>query len=333
MIAELVSVIIPVYNVLPYLREALDSVINQTYQNLEIIIIDDGSTDGSAAICDEYAKDTRVKVIHQKNKGLSGARNTGLDLMTGSYVAFLDSDDAYFPDMIQVMIEAIKRIKVDLVTCGFKIVQGDYATKFSAIRTGNDEQLMTSAEALNSLIVGGISFAVWNKVYKSGLWKDLRFSEGYVHEDVEVTYRLLERSSKVLLLSRILMLYRIRENSISNTYSQKNTMDYLRAWEILNVHVEQNVSGVFKEDSVRLFRENKACSYCMRYVETRHLSDSSDVSERLRVEALKLWNSLGRHSLSLKTSSLLFLLKYAPGLILPARACYRILKRFRGKDM
>ena len=100
----LVSVIIPVYNVEPYLKEALDSVLDQSYQNLEIILIDDGSTDRSGKICDDYSEtDDRIRVIHQENKGLSSARNKGLDLMHGELVAFLDPDDAYHPDYVSAM--------------------------------------------------------------------------------------------------------------------------------------------------------------------------------------------------------------------------------------
>lgn len=103
----MVSVIIPVYNVSMFLHEAIDSVIHQTYQNLEIILIDDGSSDGSEKICDEYKTDRRVKVIHQKNQGLSAARNVGLDIMTGKYVAYLDADDRYLPNMIYEMVNSI----------------------------------------------------------------------------------------------------------------------------------------------------------------------------------------------------------------------------------
>jgi len=114
----LVSVIIPVYNVAKFLRESLDSAVNQTYKNLEIILVDDGSTDGSEIICDEYAGlDSRIKVIHQKNKGLSEARNTGLDIMTGSIVSFLDSDDVFYPDNIRRMVETMLTTNADVVTC------------------------------------------------------------------------------------------------------------------------------------------------------------------------------------------------------------------------
>ena len=111
----LVSVIIPVYNVSPYLRESLDSVISQTYTNLEIIAVDDGSTDDSGRICDEYAeKDTRIKVIHQANRGLSAARNAGLNAMTGEYVAFLDSDDALYPEMVECMVKGMEKNAADI---------------------------------------------------------------------------------------------------------------------------------------------------------------------------------------------------------------------------
>ena len=118
----LVSVIIPVFNVRSYLAEALDSVLNQTYTKLEIIIIDDGSTDGSATICDEYVtKDQRIRVVHQENKGLSGARNTGLDMMTGEAVAFLDSDDAFYPRFVESMIDEMNRSGTDLVICDYTV--------------------------------------------------------------------------------------------------------------------------------------------------------------------------------------------------------------------
>ena len=119
MMEPLVSVIIPIYNVRPYLCEALDSVLRQTYRNLEILIIDDGSDDGSEEICDEYGKkDSRITVIHQKNRGLSAARNVGLNRMRGDYIAFLDPDDAFHPDMIRCLMEALQRNEAEIAVCG-----------------------------------------------------------------------------------------------------------------------------------------------------------------------------------------------------------------------
>ena len=129
--SPLVSVIVPVFNVLPFLREALDSVIHQTYRNLEILIVDDGSTDGSGEVCDEYLIDPRVRVIHQPHQGLSAARNAALDrmagalirvkdqVMAGEIVAFLDSDDVFFPDAIQTMLSAMQRTDADIVMGGY----------------------------------------------------------------------------------------------------------------------------------------------------------------------------------------------------------------------
>ena len=111
--------IIPVYNVAHYVKQSIDSVINQTYKNLEIIVIDDGSTDDSGVICDSYASDSRVIVIHQRNKGLSGARNIGLNVMTGDIVAFLDSDDYYYPNMLEVMVSQMESSNADIVICDF----------------------------------------------------------------------------------------------------------------------------------------------------------------------------------------------------------------------
>ena len=116
----LVSVIIPVYNVVPYLQQSIESVIKQTYTNLDIIIVDDGSTDGSGRTCDNYQKlDSRIIVIHQENRGLSGARNTGLDIAQGEYIAFLDPDDMMLPNMIEETVHNISRFDAGIAVCGY----------------------------------------------------------------------------------------------------------------------------------------------------------------------------------------------------------------------
>jgi glycosyltransferase involved in cell wall biosynthesis len=121
----MISVIVPVYNVKPYLRKCLDSIINQTYRDLEILIIDDGSTDGSGDICDEYRKDDRIKVFHTENRGLSAARNLGLDNTTGNWIGFIDSDDWIEPDMYEVLLRKAEETRADIIECG---CYADYTT-------------------------------------------------------------------------------------------------------------------------------------------------------------------------------------------------------------
>ena len=174
----LISIIIPVYNVRLFLAEALESVINQTYKNLEIIVVDDGSTDGSGEICDNYAiRDDRITVIHQNNRGLSAARNKGLDIMVGKAVAFLDSDDAYHPEYVSKMIAAMIREEADLVICKCTVHQAS-----GKMALNNHERTIPSIDpgiydrvnGLNFLAEGAINHTVWNKLYRRTLWEDIR---------------------------------------------------------------------------------------------------------------------------------------------------------------
>ncbi len=214
---SLVSVIIPVYNVRPYLREALDSVINQTYQNLEIIIVDDGSTDGSGEVCDEYKADSRVRVVHQENQGLSGARNTGLDHMTGEYVAFLDSDDAFHPDMVGTMMEAMLRHGAELAVCGYNTFETEGSlqqAKREACFQFEKEEELTGAEAFQRILEGRIPVYAWNKLYKKTIWRQLRYPEGHVFEDSRVIPYVMEQCERVVVIPRILADYRVRKRAL-----------------------------------------------------------------------------------------------------------------------
>ena len=152
----LVSVIMPVYNVEAYLSEALDSVINQSYDNLEIIVVDDGSTDGSGKICDEYAeKDERIRLIHQKNSGVSSTRNAALDAATGDFVIFIDSDDAYDPDYVTTMLDAMIENDADMVICRFTV----HTTTGVMKRTGTEELHPPIGKGLYSRVEAMQAFA------------------------------------------------------------------------------------------------------------------------------------------------------------------------------
>ncbi len=249
----LVSVIIPVYNVAPYLREALDSVIGQTYQNLEILIIDDGSTDRSGSICDEYKSDLRVVVVHQKNGGLSNARNAGLDLAKGEFVCFLDPDDAYDTSFVEKMLEVMVLRHPDIVVCRFSICNTtgrlNDPSKKRLIRVitypSMKEGEYSRDDALRALIDGGLDTSVWNKMYKRSLWDRIRFPDGHNHEDLDTFYRVLDICSFVSMTGQLLYFHRIRPGSITRSYTKQNGEDFDLAHRHLFRYVETNTPGVF----------------------------------------------------------------------------------------
>ena len=257
MIRALVSVVIAVYNVLPYLREALDSVIYQTYKNLEIVIVDDGSTDGSDLVCDEYRKDERVKVIHQKNQGLSAARNTGLDHITGEYIAFLDSDDAYYPDMIEKMLEAIIRNNADMTICGFEIYQTEGYLKTAKKKKYVGPQrgaVLTFREALYALLDGTITFTVWNKLYTKKIWENYRFPEKYVFEDIRSMPYVLDKCKRITVIPQALVCYRNRKNSITQTGCKKHIQDRIDAYRLLQKYLGRQEPPI-SANRIQEFRE------------------------------------------------------------------------------
>lgn len=218
---ERISVIVPVYNVEAYLHRCVDSILNQTYRNLEIILVDDGSADQSGAICDEYARqDSRVVAIHQENGGLSAARNTGIDHAKGKYLSFVDSDDFLDERMLEVLYR-------DLQAAGAEVSAIEYQTferedELKQEQSLPQMQTMTGAEAIRRvLILDGIQDFAWNKLYKKSLFEKIRYPEGRVFEDLGTTYRLLECCKTVAYRPAELYFYYQRPDSILHRKSLK----------------------------------------------------------------------------------------------------------------
>lgn len=227
--APLVSIIVPVYNVLPYLRQALDSAVSQTYCNLEILVVNDGSTDGSEEICDEYAVcDPRVRVVHQENRGLSAARNAGIDLATGDYLLFLDSDDWLELDAVEILMREAVTTGADVVCCQHLREERNRTTSPHA----TTRRVFTGTEAVEAHVCGGgaSSFA-WGKLYHTGVVEGVRYPEGMVFEDVSTTWRFLDRASCVVILPQSLWHYRRRTGSISRNRDMENLVDYWHAYK------------------------------------------------------------------------------------------------------
>lgn len=211
-----ISVIIPVYNVAPYLKKCLDSVCMQTHDNLEIIIVDDGSTDESGTVCDDYAdRDPRIIVIHKENGGLSDARNAGMAIASGDYIGFVDSDDWIETDMYERLYRLCEDNDIDFVIARF-LEEKKGVTNHSSFT--EKFVIMDSYSVLRICTMGDdryvITNAVWNKLYKRSLLEDLIFPKGKNYEDIVFTTEVLMRARKVGYLDSVVYHYRIREDSI-----------------------------------------------------------------------------------------------------------------------
>ena len=187
-----ISVIVPIYKVEQYLRQCVDSILNQTHSALEVILVDDGSPDGSGKICDEYAaRDSRVRVIHKKNGGLSDARNAGIDIARGDYIAFVDSDDWLEPDTYESMLAAMKKYQAKLVCAG----RFDNSDETGACTVGlcpEKEELLPAVPLVRKIFHWDhMDAAAWDKLYARELFREIRYPVGRVMEDIPTTYRLV----------------------------------------------------------------------------------------------------------------------------------------------
>lgn len=218
--SPLISVIVPIYNVENYLPRCVDSIINQEYKNLEIILVDDGSPDNSSQICEEYAKkDNRVKVIHKENGGLSDARNAGMKIATGEYVSFIDSDDWVDAQFISTLYEGIKG-GADIAECATRLFDDNDNTLSTR---GSKEGKISRSDALAKLITeNGVYQTVWNKLYKRSMIEDIPFAVGKYHEDDFWTWRIFLRIDSIYLCEKPMYHYLQRSNSIiGSSYSLK----------------------------------------------------------------------------------------------------------------
>ena len=245
-----ISIIVPVYNMEKHLKCCIDSLICQTYQNIEIIIVDDGSTDDSRSICDNYDDNNeKVKVIHKDNGGLSSARNSGIEAATGEYIGFVDSDDYIHPKMYERLLNEIEETEAGIAVCQFKYVDeecDDYIDKNVGKRicTNSSEESLRNLMNHNQLINSGI---MCDKLFDITLFEELRFPEGRYHEDEFVIHHLFGRASRVTYISDVLYYYRMRKGSITSQYSLKNA-DMLLAHEDRLEYYKENYPELINEE-------------------------------------------------------------------------------------
>lgn len=239
---ELISIIVPVYNIEKYIEKCIRSIISQTYQNLEIILVDDGSTDKSGKICDKYAQiDTRIFVIHKKNEGLSDARNSGLEVCKGRYIGFIDGDDWIANDMYEFLHRTLTEYQADIAVCGHYIE--------------DDEGVYDSECSDGSLIIYNCRDAVctvvedkeihsyaWDKLYKRELFDGIRYPAGRYVQDIFTTYKVFGKASKVVCNNQPKYYYYQRKNSIQRTRGSKLNWDQFCAYRERLSSLEEDYS-------------------------------------------------------------------------------------------
>ena len=248
------SVIVPIYNVEKYLEQCVNSIINQTYTNLEIILVDDGSNDGCREMSEAYAKqDERIVVIHKANGGLSDARNAGIDRATGDYLAFIDADDYIDRTMFFSMISALEATRADIAICNFDCVDEEGAlidekNREARIVAGE----LTSGQALDMLCKtwGHYYVIACNKIYKKELFKELRFSNGKLHEDEFIVHEVFSRMEKMICLEEAFYKYVQRNDSITKVSYSIRHLDavealFLRTRFFINANSEYNAKYTF----------------------------------------------------------------------------------------
>ena len=256
---EKISVIVPIYNSEKYLNGCLDSILNSTYKNLEILLINDGSTDSSLDICKEYEKsDSRIRIISQENRGLSAARNTGIDNASSNYYVFIDSDDEIMPTMIEELYDLLIKKNADIAMCNFYYHRLSEQVKIRRTKTFSGNSKFQLLEQ-NYLLITTVQ---WNKIFRKEIFDDLRYPEGLYHEDEYIIHHELDKAKKIAFTNRKLYHYFNRESSITNRKDLKRNYDVVLAYV----------------DKINFFRKKEMYHYSMIFM--RYLAYQQQLANR-----------------------------------------------------
>ncbi len=224
----LISVIIPVFNVEPYLSRCLDSIINQTYRNYEVVMVDDGSTDESGRICDKYAiENSFMKVMHKENEGLSEARNNGIEVANGDYITFIDGDDYVEESYIETLVREAISNNSDIVICSHKTISARKVVNPENNSISNYPKEVIIEKMLYSDPIIGVS--AWAKLYKRCVISELRYPKGKNYEDTRMTVKYYDRAKTITVVSKSLYNYCLREDSLTSKPYNSGTMDIMEA--------------------------------------------------------------------------------------------------------
>ena len=246
----LISVMLPIYNVELFLEKSINSILNQTYKNIEVILVDDGSTDNSPKICDKFAKkDERIRVIHKKNGGVSDARNKCLDTAKGEYLTFIDPDDYVSTDYIEYLYKLILKYKTRMSSCGHYICYGEK----QIVKKSAGTYKVTKIDALDDILYDKeIDIAAWGKLYEASLFKNIRYPKGKLFEDTATTYKLFDLCDYIAVGKECKYYYIMRDNSITNKSFNPNKMDLIYLTEEMNEYLNSKYDGLREACNRRL---------------------------------------------------------------------------------
>lgn len=291
----MISVVVPIFNVEKYLAECIESILNQTYTKFELILVNDGSTDNSLEICNQYSKkDNRIKIVNKKNGGLSDARNAGIDIAKGEYIIFIDSDDFINKNMFKIMFDIAKSKNADIVQCSYKEFYNKEDINDSSI-INNEFELkeLTPIEALYGFYdekKSGLTTVAWNKLYKTKLFEGIRYPYGKIHEDVFTTYKLIFKANKIVCTETPLYYYRQRENSITTSKYNKNRLVILEAVKE-RTNFMKNV--VKSEELYNLGLKNYYCNMMNSYVKYKKSNpDDKETLKEIKKNSKKMFGEL-----------------------------------------
>ena len=278
---DLISVIVPVYKVEKYLDKCVSSIVNQTYRNLEIILVDDGSPDNCGAMCDAWAKkDSRIRVIHKENGGGAQARNTGLSLASGQYIGFVDSDDFLHPSMYQHLLDILFETNSDIAECGYHITDTD---EFLPNDAGSQRTLLDTEAALKENIRDNICRQlVWNKLYKASVLTEVRFVEGKFVDDEFFTYKALGNAKQVASTSTRLYYYRQQCNSAMHQKFSLKWLDALDAKAARLQYIKSRFPSLIEMAKTNLLF---SCLYQMQQC-VRYMSGEEQKTARSKIQAI-----------------------------------------------
>lgn len=253
----MISVLVPVYNVEKYLRRCLDSILAQTYTDYEVILVDDGSTDQSGALCDAYAAEHAcIRVIHQKNAGLAQVRNVSVAAARGEYITFVDSDDAIEPTCLEVLMRDLLETGSDISICSWSEVSDDGTrTELSWDLKEKGLQVWTTEQAVKSLLYqNGIDNNSWGKLYTRAVLQDVVFPAGRLYEDIAVTYQILLKGKRICYRPEALYLYTCNTSGISQSAFSPRRMDLIDMAEAMYSDIEKRFPSYLRAAQSRLLR-------------------------------------------------------------------------------